>query len=203
MTVKITMANMKDGSEKIKVESPFHPEFPKHAKNLGGRWNSSARAWYFDPRDEASVRDLCRDCFGTDGNGELETVDCRVTLVGTQSDSVWFAGREICRRAARDWDVKLGDGVVVVDGDFQSSGGSRKYPQVTFTGDSVTLEVRDVPANLAKREAEDDPENVEILGALPVARVTVEVEESLLKPHRDSGMADAEIVAAALKAYHV
>lgn len=27
---------MKDGKQRIKVESPYHPDFPKHAKNLEG-----------------------------------------------------------------------------------------------------------------------------------------------------------------------
>ena len=199
MSVNITMVGMKDGSEKLKVESPFHPEFPKHAKNLGGKWNSGARAWYFDLRDEDSVRDLCQDCFGTDGSTEPILVDCRVTLRGSQDSSIWFAGREICRRPSRDRDVKLGDGVVVVQGEFQTRGGSAKYPAVTFIGDSITLEVRGVPASLARQEAENDPEHIIILGDMPAAHVTVEVEESLLEPFRGNNMTDAEIIARALE----
>lgn len=206
MTVKISVVEVTSGKSRIKVESPYHPDFPKHAKNLGGKWNANDRVWLFDSRDEDSVRDLCRDCFGTAGETELELVDCRIRLTGSQGDSVWFAGRRIARRGARDWPVKLGESVVVIEGDFRSTGGSRKYPSVTFVGDSITLEVRDVPAVLVQREKDNDPENVTILSEIPerieLATINIAVDASLEFLREALSISDEEIVANALKIYY-
>ena len=57
----------------------------------------------------------------------------------------------IAERRGRDEAVRLGDGVVIVEGRFGRSGGSAKYP--ALAPDGVVLEVRDVPASLV---AEDD-----------------------------------------------
>jgi len=207
--IEIGEVKMKDGATKLKVESPFHPEFPKHARNLGGRWDSSARAWYFDPRDEDSVRDLCLDCFGDDGRGaEFETVDVQVWIRGSSEQSFWFAGREIAKRPGRDWTVKLGEGVVLVEGEFKSRGGSAKYPCVFAHGESALLEVRDVPLVLALREQDENPDDVTILGDVvePPEAVTVEVDTATVEALRIAllDLADADdgaIIAAALEAF--
>jgi len=206
MGIKISIVEV-GGESRIRVKSPYHPDFPKYAKNLGGKWDADKRVWFFDPRDEGSVRDLCQDCFGTDGKTEPDLVDCRIRLACFQGADAWFAGRRIARRGARDWPVKLGDGVVVVGrGEFCSSGGSRRNPRITFIGDSITLEVRDVPAVLAQREKEADPENVTILTEIrQVESVTVELTGSAaesLKFLRDElSLTSEEVVAKALAIY--
>jgi len=157
MSVKITKKD-----EAIIVKSNFHPEFASPAKMLGGRWNPKTRTWTFDTRDEDSVRDLCLDLFGTDGNEDVDTPLCDVRVRLSPSErSVWFCGREIAKRSFRDSSVRLGDKVVLKEGSFPASGGSRNYP--TLSGNGVVLEVRDVPVVLAKREAEKNPNDVTIL----------------------------------------
>ena len=57
--------------------SPFNPDLPGPAKKLGGKWSPSIKAWLFDSRDEARVRELYRSIYGTDGTvatGDLVTV---------------------------------------------------------------------------------------------------------------------------------
>lgn len=199
MNVKISIIE-----SKIVVSSPYHPDFPKYAKNLGGRFNGSDKTWSFDSRDEASVRDLCLDCFGTDGEIEPELVDVRVTLTGSASKSIWFAGREIARRPGRDMPVRLGSGVVVINGQFASSGGSRNYPCVSWIGDSIALEVRDVPISLAEREKEKDPENVEILASggefakYIAVRISAKIMEKLQQVYPNL-KSNNEVVETALK----
>jgi len=201
MTVKVTVLN-----SKIKVETPYHPNFPPAAKNLGGgaKKENGTWAWYFDPRDEASVRDLCRDLFGTDGTDEPDLVTLRVTLDGEQSREIWIGGRCVARRPGRDAPVRLGDNVVIVSGCFPPSGGSAKYPKtMNHSSDPVVLEVRDVPESLARREAEEP--NIEIVGELPPEPVTVTlspgIAEHLSAIELETGLSASEIVAAALAAY--
>jgi DNA repair protein RadC len=53
----------------ISVSSPYHPSFPPRARSLGGIWDTARRVWLFDASDEDRVRSLCREIYGTDGQG--------------------------------------------------------------------------------------------------------------------------------------
>lgn len=138
---------------KLTVEAPYHPEFPAMAQKLGGKWEPPY--WVFDPRDEKRVRELVRDVYGTDGTSdEMLTIRApakvcdgyQATFGGTRPTSWWFAGREIAKVSGRDSGAKLGAGVVLISGKFDS-GGSVKNPSCTYT----VFEVRDVPAELARK----------------------------------------------------
>ncbi len=79
--VKVSTVKMKDGSTMVKLESPYHPDLPSKARDLGGRWNPSKKAWYFDIRDEERVKELAQSIYGTRGEGEeVPVVDVLVKL---------------------------------------------------------------------------------------------------------------------------
>jgi hypothetical protein len=159
--VKITV------NDKVKVESPYNPDFPAEAKKLGGKWNSRQKVWEFDPRDEGRVRDLCKAIYGYDGNGDDESVDLvtvRLTEPLMQEQTYWRFGRQIAQRPSRDWSVKLGEGVIVVSGEFKRRGGSRNYPKIhdyIREAEGLVLEVRDVPRSLVEQDDGDDIEIIE------------------------------------------
>ena len=46
---------------KIAVRSPYHPQFPARARQLGGTWDAGRLIWPFDRRDEDRVRALCAE----------------------------------------------------------------------------------------------------------------------------------------------
>jgi hypothetical protein len=50
----------------VDVLSPYHPDFPKRAREIRGRWDKDRRVWVFPATSEAHARDLCVLCFGTD-----------------------------------------------------------------------------------------------------------------------------------------
>ena len=131
-------------SKKTSVRSPYHPDFVAGARKLNGKWN--AGQWDFDYRDEQRVRDLMFAVYGTDGS-EVPVRDVQVEITSSTPNPYFAYGREIVVRKGRDSRVILGDGVVVLDGDFPSSCGSSKYPALLRDG-TVTLEVRDVPTSL-------------------------------------------------------
>lgn len=154
--VTLIPVEMKDGSRRLKLTSPFHPMVSERAHALGGTFNKAAAAWYFDPRDAEAVRALAVDLYGIDplATTPPETVTLRVT-VGPQTDagvfgvggeSLWLAGREVLRRPGRDAAVRLGEGVVIVSGSFAARGGSMAYPALLDRQDKpVTIEIRDLP----------------------------------------------------------
>lgn len=178
---------------RIVVESPYNPEFPAKAKAIGGRWDGGRRAWTFDARDEARVRDLCREVYGTDGSPvDLVTVRHTVTSLESSKQTLFLYGREIVHKRGRDLAPSLGQGVIIIEGGFPTSSGSGKYP--TIGGAGTIVEVRDVPDTMLI-------EGDEIVEEIPAAAVTVTLSGPALEALtglRDGTRSDEEIVAAAL-----
>lgn len=142
--------------DKLMVQSPYNPDFPGDARNLGGKWSKTAKVWTFDARDEERVRSLVRAHYGTDGSEPVTLVSLRVKAdaLSWGEAELWVAGRQIARRIGRDESVRLGDGCVIIEGGFPGSGGSRKSPRLAAE-DGTIIEIRDVPAALAASEVED------------------------------------------------
>lgn len=175
MAVKMTI-----GAGHVTVTSPYHPDWAPLARSAGGTWNGARREWSFDPRDEQRVRDALRAVYGTDGSPEdnADVVTVRLRLADHQPGRgqggvAYFGGRQIARRPARDSDVRLGEGVVLIEGRLPGRGGSMQYPAIE-AGEDVLLEVRDLPRRVLADE--DDytivGETVD-LGALRAERETV------------------------------
>jgi hypothetical protein len=131
---------------RVTVRAPYHPDWPAAAKRLGGRWDPGNKTWQFDPRDTERVREKLAEIYGWDGSYPVEVVDLRIRLDllrASTSSAIWIYGRMVAERPARDSRVRLGSGVVLVTGGFPSSGGSRKYPEVSPLPGTV-VEMRDV-----------------------------------------------------------
>jgi hypothetical protein len=200
--------------DKIQVKSPYNPDFPEAAKRLNGRWDGSV--WVFDVRDEQRVRELCQSIYGQGlGNGGEAMVTVRIWVGAVDEQSYWRFGRQILNRPARDSRVRLGEGVVILEGDFPVSGGSRRYPRIRrrqigggkfigegrerkwIAGEDTTprtlLEIRDVPQSLV----EADDEEYEIVAAAEAEPTAIESMLKVLRP-RFPGQPDERIVLAAL-----
>lgn len=154
MDVQITT---KDG--KTTLASPYHPDLPAAARKIGGKSQKNAAgkhtAWEFDARDEARVRALATEIYGTDGSTAVELVTVRLDMDQlSEAPDCWFAGRRVARRPGRDDDVRLGDGVIVIEGGFAGSAGSVKYPRLGAKPGTI-LEVRDLPRTAVESEGQD------------------------------------------------
>lgn len=132
------------------ANTPYHRDFAARAKEIGGRWNANRGVWTFDRRDDARVRALVKSLFGIDGSepeGDLVTVRVKVRRhevnlrLGGYAE---FAGLRIAERRYRDSAVKLAAGVILVEGQFDGSGGSTRYPEID-AADNVVVEIRDLP----------------------------------------------------------
>lgn len=144
----ITIEKLQIGSQpKIALVCPYNADLLPRARELGGEWDKSRKAWLFDARDEERVRELVRSLFGTDTSSELasDLVTVRVPLRQFEVDnSAVFAGRKIAVRPTRDERVRLSSGVVLVQGSLFNYGGSGKYPRID-ADDNVIVEIRDIP----------------------------------------------------------
>jgi hypothetical protein len=145
---------------RVYVKSPYNKAFVERARELNGKWVASTSEWGFDGRDEQRVRDLCIELYGTDGRTQTNLVTLRVALGSRDGSDISLGGRSLVRRKGRDYRAELGEGVIVLEGGFPSSGGSVKNPRVA-PHDGTVLEVRDFPESLAKDLLSD---SVQIVG---------------------------------------
>lgn len=176
MSVTLTLATvkMKDGSAKLQLKTPYSPTLPAACRALGGKWGSGDKAWYFDPREKAKLRDLCLATFGIDPLADPdeapELVSVRILVEAyNPNDALWLFGRELACQPGRDSLPRLGDGVILVRGSFRG-GGSAKNPRLNPV-DGTILEVRDVPRALVD-------------GEIAAAARAVEVARASLDAHR-------------------
>lgn len=164
---------------RVQVESPYNAGFVVAAKRLAGKW--AAPAWVFDARNEAAVRSALRRWYGTDGTAPADTVSIQVALGEDDSvcrGPVQIAGRTIARAAGRDSGARLGDGVVLLRGGFDS-GGSVKNWCTNVRADTAVL-LHDIPRVMARKLAEDPSQGVTIVSEEPEAPAAATPEEDLL-----------------------
>ncbi len=140
--------------DKIIVVSPFNYKFIAQARRLGGEWSRSKRVWVFPVNRERAVRQLCRRVYLTDGTEPTATI--RVTLPpGDYGRIVALpGGHTVLERMYRDSPVIAGKDAVIVEGDAPRSGGSRKYPSIGETTETIVVEMYDVPTTVIEAAKE-------------------------------------------------
>ena len=152
------------------------------------------------------MRTLVRDIYGTDGT-PCPLVDVRLSIrqwykaspAGSGDDrTVYFAGREVCHRQSRDARVKLGEGVVLIAGEFFNSGGSMKYPSLDIESlkEDVVVEIRDVPAAHSHVVNCGDLDGVTVLSSTPDVEALQTERAALVIRIREIDATLAEIEAA-------
>ena len=132
----------------LTVLSPYNPSFPGRAKALGGKWEAGRKAWVFDGRDEARVRELCQQVYGeggtTDEQADLVTVRLRAAKeVSEWQEGLFCCGRQIASATGRDSGARLGGGVVLLAGRVDSGGSVKNW--VTKATAGTEVEIKDLP----------------------------------------------------------
>lgn len=114
----------------IKVVSPYLPELPAKARQLGGVWDGAC--WVYPLAVLRAVRRLYLSLYGEDGTPQAY-YDVEVEYYGNVGEGkrqFFDLGRLIFSRYRRDAAVRTGDFVTLLDGGFYPSGGSAKYPSI-------------------------------------------------------------------------
>ena len=130
----------KDGQ--VKVTSPYNAKFVAKARNVRGKWKEDA--WWFDDSIIDYVRDLMVTCFNTTGEVPYEEVSLLVknyTDYASKS-AVELFGRTIAKAWGRDGGAKLGEGIIFIDGSYDSGGSVKNWS--TDVKDA-TFEIQNFP----------------------------------------------------------
>lgn len=155
------------------AEVPNFPSFGPLAAELGGVVKSIFPwTWSFPLELESDVRALCRRVYGHDGMPG-ETVTCRVAVPDDGRMTLWGLGRLLAERSFCPEPVKLGEGVSLLRGSFANFGLHRGPPArlPSLEPNEAVLEVANVPAELARREAAASGGTIDVVGETDVAAV--------------------------------
>lgn len=147
--------------KRIRVRTPYHPEFPSLARALQGQWDKATRRWAFPADMEEHVRELLHEIYGTDSNDfdAVNVVYC-VSSDEAASTQIFALGRQLAQRTRFNAAVRLGKGVSVFEGTFPLIGGSPAKPRLG--GAESYLLVQNVPLLLAEQAEVDSPDQVKI-----------------------------------------
>jgi hypothetical protein len=129
----------------LKIESDYHPDLPKRARNLGGDWDGAY--WVFDIRDKNRVEKMYRTIYGYFGDLEsITTVNVQLIASNDCTESrkgIFFAGRCIAAASGRDSGARLGEGVIIENGEADSGGSAKNW--ITRITEDAIIEIKDVP----------------------------------------------------------
>lgn len=131
---------------KIKVKSEYNKDFITKAHELNGKWESPY--WVFEEKVNEELEESLIEIYG-EGFDDIEKVTIKISLDDYENPGENFFGQLIkfrtltlVRRIHRDDPVILSPNTWVVKGKFDKSGGSNKYPEVTWEpGTIINAEV--------------------------------------------------------------
>ena len=164
-TVRTVNINRNESAGTVTVQAPYHEGFVGKARNMGGKWQSPF--WVFDIRNEDLVRQACINCYGTDGQGVIDTVTLKVSLDSGYyrlKSAITLCGRTIARAFDRDSGARLGDGIVLLTGGFFSSGSMKNWA-TEVSADGATVLIHDFP-KIRVEDAKNESEYITILDVI-------------------------------------
>lgn len=136
----------------IKVESPYNPVFVRKARQIQGRWDKPY--WIFPLKNKEYVINVLLDAYGDCGklsDGEIPCIEATLDMDKYPFNRyITIDTLIVAERPSRDKDVILSPNVLVVQGGFEKSGGSAKYPCIKPL-DGTILQVENVPLVVAER----------------------------------------------------
>lgn len=133
------MKMVKNG-EMIEITSEYNADFVRRVKLIGGQWGASKKVWSVPAENEELLIELLRECYGYTPAEEASAGVIKVEYRACdfeKDDVVKIGSSTTAMRPSRDAAVRVMSGSVVVKGQFDSSGGSAKYPSVSADEDVV------------------------------------------------------------------
>lgn len=130
--------------DKVKVTSPYHPDFVAKARNFRGKFNKAENAWYFDDSIINYVREAMIQYYGTTGETEIEYCSLLIKNLSDSMDKGPYTlfGRTIARAFGRDSGARLGDDIIFISGSYDSGGSVKNWDTRLH---EATFEIQNFP----------------------------------------------------------
>jgi hypothetical protein len=114
---------------KIYVKNQYNPYFNIVARQIGGRFDYTEKAWVFDSRNNELLEEKLLSIFGTDGYSQ-SCVDVEVTVkrdIIAYKEPIYLAGRIIAQAKGRDTGAWNGDKITFVNKSANSGGSIKNW----------------------------------------------------------------------------
>lgn len=124
----------------IKVKSAYNADFVRKAHELNGKWEKPY--WVFSEETADILNGTLVEIYG-EGFDEVPRVTVEIdldTFIGDdEASEIRVGGASIAYRPSRDGRVRLVGDTFVKAGGFLESGGSARYPKVTWEHGTVLV----------------------------------------------------------------
>lgn len=145
--------------DKVIVRCPYNLLFVNEAAKLRGIFEKTTKSWSFDARDESRLREICLEYFGCDGIS-LDVVTLRILWRKrsfANEEPICVYGRPIAGARNATSGAKLSDGIVLLQGHFDSGYGSKNVEWTTTVSADTVVLVRDFPRTKARKLETEQP----------------------------------------------
>lgn len=140
---------------KIAIYTPYDKKFVQTIKRIGSaRWNGDAWTVPEDYIDD--VRDIMKDIYGRDDQDAGETVDCEIEFsreIYEDKAAVTMFGKTLSRAWGRDSGAKVGDDVILLEGNIGSGGSRANWDSRVYEG--AKFIVKSIPKARFEKEKDE------------------------------------------------
>lgn len=177
----IKMANVKLTRENgaIKVSSPYDARFVAKVKEIGGKWDGTARTWNVTDEVEEQLKGLLTSFYGyTENSSDLIKIKYNASDF-EEDDSIQIDTIKTVTRGSRDGGVSFHSNTIVLSGGFPSGGGSAKYPRPNPDADTELQSI--IPRTVYDKLSDEDKIKIEIVAEKSQKEKLDAEKEMLLK----------------------
>ncbi|MBF1170838.1 MAG: hypothetical protein HXL94_00430 [[Eubacterium] sulci] len=139
MNIKIKREN-----NLLLITSPYSRSFVSKMRNLQGKWNRELNVWEVSEEFEDKVNEAILEIYRVDLTGKEEYMIveyCAKDFEDRDKDDIRIGNIVTVYRPSRDAKVILRD-TAIMEGEFDKSGGSVKYPAVFDRGEGYNVILR-------------------------------------------------------------
>lgn len=176
------MIKIRNYNGRIRVESPYNPEFIDRMHLINGKWDRNNKEWTVEEEHEDLMYKALSDIYGySKDKSKLVTIEFRPWDFEDDcgNQRIKIGSVTVASRSSRDSKVFVPGNARVIEGQFEESGGSRNHPAVGTTEDIVMQ--ADVPAYIVENLSEDDKNKIKIINKKSKEEKLLLEKEELLK----------------------
>lgn len=148
--------------DKIKIFTPYNPDFVKRIKKIGGAvWKGDG--WVVSESFTDDVRKIMLDVYGYSDVTDNDTVTLRVTVheeLRERCGSVFLFGKNLSKAYGRDSGAKPGEDVAYLEGGCTSGGSAKNWCSVVQ--ENSVIKLYNVNRNVYEVEIDNLPDGVSV-----------------------------------------
>lgn len=165
--------------DKIDVFTPYNKQFINDIKKIGSaKWNPNNKCWTLPVDYITNVREVMKEVFGNSDIENNETIRVKIKFIYDESacqEPIKIFGKNVSVAHGRDSGAKVGEDVILENGEINSGGSARYWTSEVSKGSIFSL--LNVNKNVFTKEKNNPLYEIEILEIIE----EVQKSESLIE----------------------